>query len=137
LRVCARAAQYERDWHVDSRDFEAILALCREAGLTELNESFFRNLVGSSTVRASCLLVRVDGKLAGFSLVLLDSIALHEKLTVVSRRVKGDPVRSVLWLETLRFCLECGIGTYVSASELSLAVARPNELVNRSGWPGV
>jgi len=69
-----------------------------------------------------------DGGLAGFSIVLHDAGALREKLTVVSRREKGALVRGVIWLETLRFCLERGIGVFESASELSLSAARPDEL---------
>jgi hypothetical protein len=60
--------------------------------------------------------------------------SLREKLTVVSRREQGALVRGVIWLETLRFCLERGIGVHESASELSLSVAHPNELVQRSRW---
>jgi hypothetical protein len=130
LRICAQAAQYERDWCVDlDRDLERMLALCREAGLDETNDAFFRGLLASSTVCASGLLVRsADGALAGFSIVLHDPGALREKLTVVSRREKGALVRGVIWLETLRFCLERGIGVYESASELSLSAARPSGL---------
>jgi hypothetical protein len=43
-------------------------------------------------------------------------------------------VRGVIWLETLRFCLERGIGAFESASELALAAARPSELGQRSHW---
>jgi hypothetical protein len=75
LRVCAQAAQYERDWSVAlDRDLEPMLALCRDAGLTEVNEAFFRGLLASSAVSASGLLVRSgDGRLAGFSIVLHDA----------------------------------------------------------------
>jgi hypothetical protein len=130
LRVCAQAAQFGRDWRVDlDRDLEPMLALCREAGLDEMNEEILKGLLASSTVSASGLLVRSgDGGLAGFSIVLHDAGALREKLTVVSRREKGALVRGVIWLETLRFCLEHGIGVYESASELSLSAARPDEL---------
>ena len=136
LRTCAQSAQYDRDWHVDlDRDIERILALCRDAGLEEIGEPFFRALLGSNTVSAECLLVRSgDGALAGFSIVLHDVRSLREKLTVVSRRENGALVRGVIWLETLRFCLERGIGVYESASELSLSVAHPSELVQRSRW---
>ena len=136
LRICAQAAQYDRDWRVDlDRDREPMLALCRDAGLDEIGETFFGVLLGSSTVSAECLLVRSgDGGLAGFSIVLHDVRALREKLTVVSRRENGALVRGVIWLETLRFCLERGIGAYESATELSLSAARPHELVQRSGW---
>ena len=126
LRVCAQAAPYGRDWHVDlDRDVRPMLALCREDGLDELNSAYFENLLGPG-VCASCLLVRLDGKLAGFSLLLHDARASREKLTIVSRRLKGAPVRALIWLETIRFCLEAGIGTYESASELSLAAVRPD-----------
>jgi uncharacterized protein len=136
LRVCAQAAQYERDWHVVlDRDIEPMLALCREAGLEEINEAFFKSLLASSTLSASGLLVRRgDGKLAGFSIVLDGMGALREKLTVVNRREKGALVRGVIWLETLRFCLERGFGSYESASELSLSAARPSELSQGSRW---
>ncbi len=136
LRICAQSAQYDRDWHVDlDRDIERMLALCRDAGLEEIGETFFRALLGSSAVSAECLLVRSgDGALAGFSIVLHDVRSLREKLTVVSRREKGALVRGVIWLETLRFCLERGIGVYESASELSLSAAHPSELVQRSRW---
>ena len=136
VRICAQSAQYERDWHVDlGRDLEPMVALCRDAGLDEVGETFFKALLGSSTVSAECLLVRSgDGGLAGFSIVLHDVRALREKLTAVSLPEKGALVRGVIWLETLRFCLERGIGEYESASELSLSAARPNELVQRSSW---
>ena len=136
LNICAQSAQYQRDWHVDlDRDIERILALCRDAGLEEIGETFFRALLGSSAVSAECLLVRSgDGALAGFSIVLHDVRALREKLTVVSRRENGALVRGVIWLETLRFCLERGIGVYESASELSLSAAHPGELVQGSRW---
>jgi hypothetical protein len=52
----------------------------------------------------------------------------------VSRCEKGPLVRGVIWLETLRFCLERGIGVYESASELSLSAAHPSDLVQRSRW---
>src|SRR4029079_1767249 len=106
LRVCAQSAQYDRDWRVDlDRDVQPMLALCRDAGLEELGEAFFRVLLGARAVAAECLLVRSgDGSLAGFSIVLHDVRALREKLTVVSRREKGSLVRGVIWLETLRFC---------------------------------
>jgi hypothetical protein len=137
LRVCAQAAHYERDWHVDlDVDVEPMIALCREAGLDEINRAFFEALLGSRGVSASCLLLRANGDLAGFSLVLHDARALREKLTVVSRREKGALVRGVIWLETLRLCLERGIRTYESTSELSLSAARPDELIERSGWVG-
>jgi hypothetical protein len=136
LRICAQAAQYERDWSIDlDRDLEPMLALCRDAGLEEINEAFFKALLASSTVSASGLLLRsAEGGLAGFSVVLHDAGALREKLAVVSRREKGALVRSVIWLETLRFCLEHGIELYESASELALSAARPNEIVQRSRW---
>jgi hypothetical protein len=136
LRICAQAAQYERDWSVDlERDLAPMLALCREAGLNEINEAFFRGLLISGTVSASGLLVRSgDGSLAGFSVVLHDAESLCEKLTVVNRREKGALVRGVIWLETLRLCLERGVAVYESASELALSAARPNELRQRSGW---
>lgn len=136
LRICAQSAQYVRDWHIDlDHDLEPMLALCREVGLVELGEAFFRALLGSSAVAAECLLVRsADGGLAGFSIVLHDVRALREKLTVVSQRENGSLVRGVTWLETLRFCLERGISVYESASELSLLAARPDELVQRSRW---
>jgi len=136
LRVCAQSAQYGRDWHLDfDRDLERMLALCRDAGLEEVGETFFRVLLGSNTVSAECLLVRSgDGGLAGFSIVLHDVRTLREKLTVVSRGENGALVRGVIWLETLGFCLERGIGVYESASELSLSAAHPNELVERSRW---
>ncbi len=136
LRTCAQAAQYGRDWSVDlDRDLEPMLALCRDAGLEEINEAFFKALLAPSTVSVRGLLVRsADGSLAGFSVVLHDAGALREKLLVVSRREKGALVRGVIWLETLRFCLEHGIELYESASELALAAARPNEIVQRSRW---
>lgn len=136
LRICARATRYEREWCVDlDRNLEPMLALCGDAGLDEIGEKFFRELLGSNTVSADCLLVRSgDGGLAGFSIVLHGRRALHEKVTVVSRRESGALVRGIVWLETLRFCLERGIGVYESASELSISAARPNELVQRSGW---
>lgn len=59
--------------------------------------------------------------LAGFSLLLHDAHMLREKLTVVSRRLKGSLVRGVFWLETLRFCLDSGVQTFESPSELSRA----------------
>ncbi|HUL82544.1 MAG TPA: hypothetical protein VL131_10380 [Gammaproteobacteria bacterium] len=125
LRVCAQAGPYERDWHVDlGRDLAPILALCADAGLEELGQAFFENLLGPE-VCASCLVVRLDGKVAGFSLVLHDARVLREKLTIVSRRVKGPLVRALIWLETIRFSLEAGIGRFESPSELSLAVAGP------------
>jgi hypothetical protein len=124
IRVCAQAAPYERDWRIDlDRDLESMLALCREAGLDELNGAFFRNMLGLG-VCGSCLVVRVDGELAGFSLLLHDARTLREKLTVVSRRVKGSLVRSLIWLETVRYCLECGVRTFESPSELSRAATR-------------
>jgi len=136
LRICAQSAQCDRDWQVDlDRDLGPMLALCRDAGLEEIGETFLRALLGSSAASAECLLVRSgDNALAGFSIVLHDVRALREKLTVVSRREKGSFVRGVIWLETLRFCLERGIGLYESASELSLLAARPEELVQRSRW---
>jgi len=136
LRICAQATQYERDCRVDlARDLEPMLALCRDAGLDEIGAAFFRGLLGSSAASAACLLVRTgDGSLAGFSIVLHDARALREKLTVVRRRENGAFVRGMLWLETLRFCLQRGIGVYESASDLALSAARPNELVQRSTW---
>ena len=136
LNICAQSAQYDRDWHVElDRDIERLLALCRDAGLEEIGETFFRALLGSSAISAECLLVRSgDGALAGFSIVLHDVRALREKLTVVSRRENGALVRGVIWRETVRFCLERGIGVYESASELSLSAAHPGELVHGSRW---
>ena len=123
LRVCAQAAPYERDWRADlDRDLAPMVALCREAGLEELGQAYFENLLGPR-VCASCLVVRLDDKVAGFSLVLHDASVMREKLTVVSRRVKGSLVREVIWLETVRHCLERGIGRFESTSELSFAVA--------------
>ena len=123
MRVCAQAAPYDRDWRVDfDRDLAAILSLCRDAGLDELNAAYFKNLLGPE-VCASCLIVRLDGRLAGFSVLLHDSHTLREKLTIVSRHVKGSLVRALIWLETIRFGLECGVATYESPSELSRAVA--------------
>jgi len=135
-RICAQSAQYDRDWQVDlGRDLRPMLALCQDAGLEEIGETFLRALLGSSAASAECLLVRSgDNALAGFSIVLHDVRALREKLTVVSRCEKGSFVRGVIWLETLRFCLERGIGVYESASELSLLAARREELVHRPGW---
>ncbi len=134
LRVCAQASEYERDCGVDlARDLEPMLALCRDAGLDEIGETFFRELLGSGTVRTACLLVRDgDGGLAGFSIVLHDARALREKLTVVSRREKGALVPGMIWLETLRFCLQRGIGVYESASALALSAARPSELSEKN-----
>jgi len=37
-------------------------------------------------------------------------------------------VRGVIWLETLRFCLEHGIEVYESANELSLSAAKQDEI---------
>jgi hypothetical protein len=62
--------------------------------------------------------------------LLRDARAVREKLTAVSRRVKGSFVRALIWLETIRFCLESGVATYESPSELSRAVARPAELLH-------
>jgi hypothetical protein len=128
LRVCAQASQYERDWRVDvDRDLEPMLALCREAGLEEINDAFLERLLASARLR--CLLVRSGGgALVGLSVVLHDAGTLREKLTVISRREKGAFVRSLIWLETLSFCLGRGIDAYESANELSLAAARPDEL---------
>ena len=136
LRICAQATQYARDCHVDlARDLDPMLTLCRDAGLDEIGEAFFEGLLTSSAVPAACLFVRSgDGTLAGFSIVLHDEGALREKLTVVKRRENGALVRGMLWLETLRFCLQRGIGVYESASELALSAARPKELVQRSRW---
>jgi uncharacterized protein len=138
LRICAQATQYERDCRVDlARDLEPMLGLCRDAGIDEIGEAFFNELLGSSAIPAACLLVRSgDGSLAGFSIVLHDARALREKLTVVRRRENGALVRGMLWLEALRFCLQRGIGVYESASELALSAARPGELVQRSRWIG-
>jgi hypothetical protein len=136
LRICAQSMQYERDCRVDlSRDLEPMLTLCRDVGLDEIGEAFFRGLLASSAVPAACLLVRSgDGNLAGFSVVLHDARALRDKLTVVRRRENDALVRGMIWLETLRFCLQRGIGVYESASELALSAARPNEIVQRSRW---
>jgi hypothetical protein len=136
LRICAQSSQYERDCHVDlARDLEPMLALCRDAGLDEVGEGFFRGLLASSAAPAACLFVRsADGSLAGFSVVLHNARALREKLTVVRRRDNGGLVRGMIWLETLRFCLQRGIEVYESASELAVSAARPNELVKRSSW---
>ena len=123
IRVCALAAPYERDWHVDlARDLEPMLALCRDSGLDELNDAYFGNLLGPGA-SACCLVVRSDGALVGFSLLLHDARTLREKLTVANRRVRRSLVRSLIWLETVRFCLELGIGTFESSSELSQAAA--------------
>lgn len=123
LRVCALAAPYRREWRVDlDADVEPMLALCRDAGLEELNAAYFENLLGPE-VCASCLIIRFDGRLAGFSLMLHGAHALREKLTIVSRRVKGSLVRALIWLETIRFCLECSVATYESTSELSQLAA--------------
>ena len=139
LRVCAQAAPYERDCRVDlARDAEPMLALCRDAGLDEIGEMFFRELLGSRAVRTDCVLVRdSDGGLAGFSVVLHDARALREKVTVVSRREDGALVRGMIWLETLRFCLQRGIGCFESASALALSAARPDELSQHSRWIAV
>jgi hypothetical protein len=136
LRICAQATQYERDCHVDlARDLAPMVALCRDAGIDEIGETFVRGLLASSSAPATGLFVRGgDGSLAGFSIVLHDERALREKLTVVRRRENGALVRGMLWLETLRFCLQRGIRIYESASELALSAARPNELVHRSRW---
>jgi hypothetical protein len=136
LRICAQATHYARDWRVElDRDLEPMLALCSDAGLGEIGEVFFRTLLSSSTVSAECVLVRSgDGALAGFSIVLHDVRALREKLTVVRRREDGALVRGVIWLETLRFCLERGIGEYESAGELSLSAAQPHELIPGARW---
>jgi len=123
LIVCAQAAPYERDWCVDlDADLAPMLALCAEAGLEELGRAYFEKLLGPG-VRASCLVVRLDGKIAGFSLLLHDARVMREVLTVASRRVKTSVARAVIWLETIRYCLECGIGRFESPSELSFAVA--------------
>ena len=136
LRICAQATQYERECRVDlARDLEPMLVLCRDAGLDEIGEAFFNELLASSAIPAACLLVRSgDGSLAGFSIVLHDARALREKLTLVRRRENGALVRGMLWLETLRFCLQRGIAVYESASELALSAARGDELVQRSRW---
>ena len=81
---------------------------------------------------ATCIVVRQKGRVEGFSLLLRDARAVSEKLTVVSRRVKGSFVRGLIWLETIRSCLESGVATYESPSELSLAAARPAELIDAS-----
>src|SRR5262249_5219295 len=90
LRICAQAVPYERFWRVAlDGDVEPMLALCRDAGLVEINEAFFKALLGTSTEFVSGLVVRsADGGLAGFSVVLHDAGALREKLAVVSRREK-------------------------------------------------
>ena len=134
LGVCAQAGQYERDSRVDlARDLEPMLSLCREAGLDEIGKGFFKEMLGSDPRRMACLLVRDrDGGLAGFSIALHDAHALVEKLTVVSRREKAALVRGMLWLETLRFCLQHGLAVYESASALALSAARPSEL--RQSW---
>jgi len=132
LRVCARAAAYERDWRVDlHRDLEPMLALCRAVGLYELNGAYFENLLAPG-VDTACIVVRQKGRVEGFSLLLRDARVVSEKLTVVSRRVKGSFVRGLIWLETIRSCLESGVATYESPSELSLAAARPAELIDAS-----
>jgi hypothetical protein len=138
LRICAQATQYERDCRVDlAHDLGPMLALCRDAGIDEIGEAFFNELLGASTAPAASLLVRSgNGNVAGFSIVLHDTRALREKLTVVRRRENGALVRGMLWLETLRFCLQRGIGVYESASELALSAACPGELVERSRWIG-
>jgi hypothetical protein len=133
LRVCARAAAYERDWRVDlDRDLEPMLALCRAAGLDELNGAYFENLLAPG-VGAACIVVRQKGRVEGFSLLLRDARAASEKLTVVSRRVKGSFVRALIWLETIRSCLESRVAIYESPSELSVAAARPAELIESTG----
>lgn len=134
-RACERAASYERRWCVDfSRDVERILALCADVGVIALNAAGFAELLQPSMVCARCLTVHLAGDLVGFSLVLHDARRLREKLTVVRSCCDSELVRSLIWLETVCFGLERGIDTFESSSPLSIAAAKPNELLRRAVW---
>lgn len=134
-QACERAPCYECNLRVElSRDLERILALCGSVGLAELNGAYFERLLQPSMVCARCITVRVAGDLVGFSLVLHDAHGLREKLTVVRPFSESALVRSLLWLETVRFCLEHGIDTFESPSSDSIAAARPHELLARATW---
>ncbi len=132
--ACEQAAQYELRWHVDlARDLGEMLELCVEAELGHINAACFENLLAPGIVCASCLVVRSAGDLVGFNLVLHDARLLREKITIVSRGAEEAVVRALIFVETVRYCLECGIAVYESASATSIAAARPGELVERTG----
>lgn len=137
LDACAHATGYKRDWRVDlDRELPQILDLCHKVGLSELTPAYFRNLLGPGNVCAACLVVRFAGRIEGFSLVLHDARRLREKLTVLGTRSDRVLLGDVIWLETLRFCLAYGIESHESCNPLSLAAARPDEVLPRSVWFG-
>lgn len=133
--ACEQARQYELRWRVDlAGDLDEMLELCREAGLKHINAACFENLLGPSVVCANCLIVRAAGDLVALSLVLHDARLLREEITVVSRAAPNAVVGALIFLETVRFCLECGIAVYESASATSIAASQPGEIVERTGW---
>jgi hypothetical protein len=133
--VCERFAGYERSWRFElGKDLGAMLALCAAAGYGEITAAYFASLPAA---RASCLLVRAAGELVGLGLVVHDKRRLRDKLVLVRSGADGDVVATVLWLEMLRFGLECGIESYESSTVDALAVATPHELIPRCGWTAV
>ena len=133
--ACEQAGHYELRWRVDlAGDLGEMLELCAEAGLKHINAACFENLLGPSVVCANCLIVRAAGALVAFNLVLHDARLLREEITVVSREAQDTVVGALIFLETVRFCLECGIAVYESASATSLAASQPGEIVERAGW---
>jgi uncharacterized protein len=137
LDACARSAGHKRRWRIDlDRELPEILDLCREVGLSELTPAYFRNLLGPGNACAACLVIRFAGRIEGFSLVLHDTRRLREKVTVLSPRSDRVLLGDVMWLETVRFCLEHGIESHESCNPLSLAVARRAEVLPRSAWFG-
>jgi len=137
LDACAHSAGYRRRWRVDlDREVPELVDLCHEVGLSELTPAYFRNLLGPGNVCAACLVVRFAGRIEGFSLVLHDARRFREKLTVLGPRSDHVLLGKLIWLETLRFCLEYGIESHESCNPVSLAAARPGEVLPRSVWFG-
>jgi hypothetical protein len=137
LGACDFAPQYELDWRVDiNRDLDALVELCLQAGVTEPTTAFFRTLLGPSRVCATCLVVRHRRAIVGITLVLHDVMVLRETLNVVRPGADHDLVQALMWLETVRYCLEMQIAYYESANPISTSAAQQTELVTRWRWMG-
>ncbi len=133
--ACERAGDYTFCWSADvARDADSIVELCADIGLTALDVECFKALLASSMVGASCLHAWAGTQLVGFSLVLHGARRLREGLVAVRGSADRELVSSLMWLETLRFCLDRGIRTYESSNPEAIAAAQPHEVFRRARW---
>ncbi|EPR43099.1 hypothetical protein dsx2_2459 [Desulfovibrio sp. X2] len=107
-----------------------------------LPAAWFREMLSRMPGRASCVLYRVDGRLAAFNLVLENRHALLDKFFGMRADLgREHGLYFVSWLENVRRCIERGLPVYVSGQagyEAKLRLGSrlaPNWLLFRHGNP--